>query len=109
VPRCRTRPTPAGSACRPPPGSHRSNRDAGALDVVLRAFTVARSVANSATLAPLLADPRVRVAPHVADAWATGLLRDVPTGPRDFRRTGDLVDAGRRATAQWLDAGVPAG
>jgi predicted acylesterase/phospholipase RssA len=79
----------------------------GALDVVLRAFTVARAVANRSTLLPHLADPRVRVAPHVADAWATGLLPSLPDGPRDFRRTGDLVAAGQRATAQWLDAGVP--
>ena len=79
----------------------------GALDVVLRAFTVARAVANRSTLLPHLADPRVRVAPHVADAWATGLLTSLPDGPRDFRRTGDLVAAGQRATARWLDAGVP--
>lgn len=79
----------------------------GALDVVLRAFTVARAVANRAGLAPLLEDPRVRVAPHVADAWAAGLLDAVPAGPRDFRCTGDLVVAGRRATARWLEAGAP--
>lgn len=92
---------PAG-AWVPPTESRR-----GALDVVLRAFTVARAVANRAGLAPHLADPRVRVLPHVADAWATGLLDAPPAGPRDFRRTGDLVFAGRRATAQWLDAGAP--
>lgn len=79
----------------------------GALDVVLRAFTVARAVANRVTLAPHLADPRVRVAPHVADAWATGVLDAVPAGPRDFRRTGELVEAGRRATARWLEVGAP--
>jgi hypothetical protein len=74
----------------------------GALDVVLRSFTVARAVANRATVEPLLADPRVRVAPHVADAWATGLLRHVPAGPRDFRHTAGLVTAGHDATARWL-------
>jgi len=79
----------------------------GALDVVLRAFTVARAVANRTSTLPHLRDPRVRVAPHVADAWATGLLTRLPEGPRDFRRTGDLVAAGRAATAQWLDAGAP--
>ena len=74
----------------------------GALDVVLRSFTVARAVANRASIAPLLSDPRVRVAPHVADAWAGGLLAHVPAGPRDFRHTPDLVAAGREATARWL-------
>lgn len=74
----------------------------GPLDVVLRAFTVARAVANRSSIAPLLDDPRVRVLPHVADAWAVGLLRRVPAGPRDFRSTADLVDAGRRSTAAWL-------
>lgn len=75
----------------------------GALDVVLRAFTVARAVANRTTLEPLLDDPRVRVLPHVADAWAAGLLRRVPAGPRDFRSTADLVSAGRASTMTWLD------
>lgn len=79
----------------------------GALDVVLRAFTVARAVANRAGLEPYLSDPRVRVAPHVADAWATGLLAVTPSGPRDFRHTGELVAAGRAATAQWLAVGAP--
>ena len=75
----------------------------GALDVVLRAFTVARAVANRAGIEPLLADPRVRVLPHVADAWAAGLLSRVPAGPRDFRSTADLVAAGRASGARWLD------
>lgn len=79
----------------------------GALDVVLRSFTVARAVANRATVAPLLADPRVRVLPHVADAWAAGVLTEPPAGPRDFRRTGALVEAGHRATAAWLASGAP--
>ena len=77
----------------------------GALEVVLRSFTVARAVANRAAVEAELADPRVRVLPHVADAWAAGLLDEVPAGPRDFRRTGALVEAGRAATGRWLDAG----
>ena len=77
-------------------------RRRGALDVVLRAFTVARASANTLGIVPLLGDPRVRVLPHVADAWAVGLLRKVPAGPRDFRSTAGLVDAGRGATAAWL-------
>lgn len=79
----------------------------GPLDVVLRAFTVARSVANRATVLPHLSDPRVRVLPHIADAWSAGLLRRLPSGPRDFARTGELVQAGRTATAHWLEAPVP--
>lgn len=78
----------------------------GALEVVLRSFAVARSVANRAAVQGLLHDPRVRVVPHVADAWAAGLLRQVPRGPRDFRATGDLVMAGRQATAAWLRSGA---
>lgn len=81
----------------------------GALDVVLRSFTVARAVANRAGVAGLVDDPRVHVAPHVADAWAAGLLTQVPAGPRDFRHTPQLVEAGHRATAQWLAARVTAG
>lgn len=76
----------------------------GVLDVVLRAFTVARSVANIASTAAGLADPRVRVVPHVADAFVAGLLRDLPAGPRDLSRTQQLVDAGQAATALWLPA-----
>ena len=78
----------------------------GALEVVLRSFTVARAVANSLALKPLLADPRLRVLPHVADAWATGLLGDPPSGPRDFRHTGELVQAGRESTSRYLRARV---
>jgi hypothetical protein len=47
----------------------------------------------------------VRVLPHVADAWSAGYLTSMPTGPRDFGRTTDLVNAGRAATAAWLEAG----
>jgi predicted acylesterase/phospholipase RssA len=75
------------------------------LDVVLRAFTVARGAANRAAVQVALADPRVRVLPHVADAWAAGFLDILPTGPRDFDRTGDLVAAGHTATHAWLRAG----
>lgn len=77
----------------------------GAMDVVLRAFTVARSVANVAHVAEGLGDPRVRVLPHIADAWAAGLLDVLPEGPRDFRWTGMLAEAGADATARWLDGG----
>jgi len=75
----------------------------GALDVVLRAFTVARAVANTASTSAGLGDPRVEVVPHVADAWVAGVLDELPAGPRDFSRTQSLVAAGREATAQWLD------
>ncbi len=77
----------------------------GVLDVVLRAFTVARAVANHAAVAGALADPRVLVLPHVADAWAAGLLRGLPQGPRDFAGTPVLLAAGRAATHAWLVAG----
>lgn len=73
-----------------------------AVDVVLKAFTVARAVANRSAVEHLLGDPRVRVAPHLPDAWSAGLLRHLPAGPRDFRHTGELVAAGRAATGQWL-------
>lgn len=81
----------------------------GPLDGVLRAFTVARAVANRATVGAALDDPRVRVVPHIADAWAAGVLTDIPAGPRDFRHAAELTRAGRVATALWLtrDAGVP--
>lgn len=75
------------------------------LEVVLRSFTVARSVANRAAVQQAIRDPRVRVLPHVADAWSAGYLTSMPTGPRDFGRTTDLVNAGRAATAAWLEAG----
>lgn len=79
----------------------------GPLDVVLKAFTVARAVANQASVAGALEDPRVQVVPHVADAWAAGLLPELPRGPRDFARTSDLAAAGRAATSQWLRSSVP--
>lgn len=81
-------------------------RRRGALDVVLRSFTVARAVANRASVEGLLHDPRVRVLPHVADAWAHGLLPRLPAGPRDFRATADLVRAGWQGTSYWLAAAL---
>jgi predicted acylesterase/phospholipase RssA len=75
------------------------------VEVVLRAFTVARAAANKASVHSALRDPRVRVLPHVADAWAAGLLQTMPTGPRDFERTADLVVAGHSATREWLTFG----
>lgn len=82
-------------------------RTRGPLDAVLRAFTAARSAANRGSVSGLLDDPRVRVLPHVADAWATGLLPTLPTGPRDARQAIGLVEAGRAATRAWLAAGLP--
>lgn len=94
-------PITVGSAYRPPA----ETAPAPVLDVVLRSFTVARAAANRAAVAGSMADPRVRVLPHVADAWAAGLLPNLPRGPRDLARTADLVDAGRAATATWLMSG----
>ncbi|MFW3171284.1 patatin-like phospholipase family protein [Geodermatophilus sp. CPCC 206100] len=74
----------------------------GALDAVLRAFTVARAAANRSAVREALDDPRVHVVPHVADAWAAGLLETLPTGPRDVSRTADLLRAGRAVTERWL-------
>ncbi len=74
----------------------------GALDVVLKAFTVARAAANRASVGPALDDPRVHVVPHIADAWAAGMLPRVPAGPRDFRQAAALTRAGQQATAAWL-------
>ncbi|SET26095.1 Patatin-like phospholipase [Geodermatophilus poikilotrophus] len=74
----------------------------GALDTVLRAFTVARAAANRGAVREALDDPRVHVVPHVADAWAAGLLEVLPTGPRDVSRSEDLLRAGRAVTERWL-------
>ncbi|GAC1441214.1 MAG: hypothetical protein NVSMB55_08360 [Mycobacteriales bacterium] len=74
----------------------------GVIDVVLRAFTVARGAANRAAVSAGLTDPRVSVLPHVPDAWAAGLLDRMPTGWRDFGATAALVQAGRTAATQWL-------
>ncbi|MGY1604068.1 patatin-like phospholipase family protein [Geodermatophilus sp. SYSU D00815] len=79
-------------------------RGPGALDPVLRAFTVARAVANRGAVRDALDDPRVHVVPHVADAWVAGVLDVLPAGPRDASRSGDLVRAGREVTRQWLAA-----
>lgn len=76
----------------------------GALDSVLQAFTVARAVANRAAVRDALDDPRVQVLPHIADAWAAGLLDRVPAGPRDVAASAGLLEAGRAATAAWLAA-----
>ncbi|MBW3640761.1 MAG: patatin-like phospholipase family protein, partial [Actinobacteria bacterium] len=76
-----------------------------ALDPVLRSFTAARAVASAATVRPFLADQRVEVLPHVADAYAAGLLVDIPRGTRDPSQAAALVSAGRSATLRWLAAG----
>lgn len=80
-------------------------RSLGALDVMLQAFTVSRSYANRHAVRAGLADPRVRVLPHVADAWAAGLLDQLPAGPRDVRQAAALVQAGQLAAQGWLAAG----
>jgi len=77
----------------------------GALEVVLRAFAVARAAANRAEVREAVTDPRVRVLPHVADAWSAGLLAQLPSGPRDFAATTALVEAGHAATRAWLAGG----
>jgi predicted acylesterase/phospholipase RssA len=74
----------------------------GLLQVVLSAFTVARGVANRASVAEALSDTRVQVLPHVADAWAAGLLETLPAGPRDISATAPLLAAGHAATRAWL-------
>jgi predicted acylesterase/phospholipase RssA len=77
-------------------------RSVGALDVLLQAFTVSRSFANRHAVRAGLHDPRVHVLPHVADAWAAGLLDQLPTGPRDVTQAAALVRAGRLASEAWL-------
>jgi hypothetical protein len=91
-------------AYKAPVESHR-----GAVQVVLDAFTVARAVANQASVGGALADPRVHVLPHVADAWAAGLLTTLPAGPRDTSLTDALIAAGWQATRAWLRAPRSAG
>jgi hypothetical protein len=88
-----------GRSYQAPMESHR-----GALQVVLAAFTVARAAANRASLGDALTDPRVCVLPHVADAWAAGLLPTLPTGPRDTSAADSLLAAGWTATRAWLRA-----
>ena len=77
-------------------------RSRAMVDVVLQAFAVARGVANRASVEAARHDPRVRIVPHVNDAWAAGLITDVGRGPRDLRQAAGLVSAGRAATAHWL-------
>ncbi len=104
-----------GPACHLPVVSSRTRYRApvessrGALDVVLKAFTVARAAANRASVERALDDPRVAVLPHIADAWAAGLLRELPRGPRDFAQTHQLLEAGRLATRHWLGRGPVVG
>ncbi|MBA3799150.1 MAG: patatin-like phospholipase family protein [Geodermatophilaceae bacterium] len=80
----------------------------GLVDVVLRAFTAARSVANRVEIADSVSDPRVLVMPHVADAYVAGLLDELPSGPRDFRSARVLADAGHAATRQRLSTELAA-
>lgn len=80
-----------------PVESHR-----GVVQTVLDAFAVARAEASRAAVEPTLDDPRVQVLPHVADAWAAGLLDRLPAGPRDLSVTRELLSAGHAATAAWL-------
>jgi predicted acylesterase/phospholipase RssA len=82
-------------------------RSVGALDVMLQAFTVSRSFANRHAVRAGLQDPRVHVLPHVADAWAAGLLERLPTGPRDVTTAASLVRAGRLSTEAWLAVAGP--
>lgn len=74
----------------------------GLLQVVLDSFAVARARASVADLGGGLADERVHVLPHIADAWRAGHLRRLPGGPRDCSAVDELLVAGRAATAQWL-------
>ena len=74
----------------------------GALGVALRAFAVARDLANRAALSDSLDDPRVQVTPHIADAWASGILATLPQGPRDMSQAAGLAQAGRRVTELWV-------
>ena len=75
----------------------------GVLQAVLDAFAVARAGANVAEVGDRLGDPRVAVVPHIADAFSAGHLRRVPGSPRDCSAVDELLEAGRSATATWLD------
>ena len=99
-PRCSVGSTGRGDYLAP------SDSGTGALDMVLRAFTVARAVANRATVGAALEDPRVLVVPHIGDAWAAGLLAEVPRGPRDFAQSEALIEAGRVAARLGLRSSV---
>ena len=95
------------AALEPRPYLAPTDRVPRALDPILRSFTAARNVASAATVRPYLADPRVQVLPHVADAYAAGLLRDLPSGTRDLSGAAALVAAGAAATRAWLTARSP--
>jgi predicted acylesterase/phospholipase RssA len=103
--------TGPGSACgldlRPGQAPYAApvERSVGALDVVLQSFTVSRSAANRESVRTALQDPRVRVLPHVADAWAAGFLDRLPAGPRDTSQAGRLVRAGELSAQAWLRSG----
>lgn len=75
----------------------------GVVRALLDSFAVARAGANVADVGESLADPRVGVLPHLADAWAAGQLERLPAGPRDCSAVHELLVAGRAATAQWLE------
>jgi predicted acylesterase/phospholipase RssA len=101
--------TGAAGGCRLPADLRRSylapaEGHRGALELMLSSFAVARAVASRASVVPHLDDPRVRVVPHVADAWSAGLLEQLPRGPRDCSLSASLVAAGQAATEAWLDS-----
>lgn len=81
----------------------------GVVQTVLDAFAVARAEASRAAVEPALTDPRVQVLPHVADAWAAGLLDRLPAGPRDLTATRELLAAGHAAAGAWLAGGTVGG
>jgi predicted acylesterase/phospholipase RssA len=94
---CGLAPLSGGRPYVAPVESHR-----GLLQAVLDSFTVARAAANRAAVGSGLEDPRVLVLPHVADAWAAGLLERLPAGPRDLSVVSELLAAGFDATQRWL-------
>jgi predicted acylesterase/phospholipase RssA len=91
-------PTAKGSYV-PPVETYRG----GVLQVVLDSFAVARAGASVADVGEHLADPRVLVAPHIADAWAAGHLDQLPKSPLDCSAIDALLAAGHATTGDWLD------
>ena len=87
----------AGPEYSAPVESHR-----GVVQALLESFTIARAAANIAEIGESLADPRVHVVPHIADAWVAGHLERLPAGPRDCSVADDLLVAGYAATDAWL-------